>query len=338
MFIRLELKKSLLSTWMTVSFSIILFLTGFYSDFFQAPIKSKARLDRYSSLFQPGQILGVRQLILKNNLGTFHFEKTATDPDTQWKMISPRKIPANSSLVKNILQKLNDVKIKSVHTHDPINIANYALDTSTLEITLIDSNEKSSTLKFGLINSLDNSTYVSLKEQNSIYHINNVSKKFNSYDLSDFVDSRIFTFDLTSINSFTIFRGKSSKKQVSFQAKKKNGAWYGKLDLPLKTETILSFFGELSDLRSSFIIDKVSENLHSEIEKYLDNIKFEIEVVHGDNKIYRYKISSLIRSLPGLNLNKRENFIIKPSNRNFPYILNKKFFNLFNQNDRKFRK
>lgn len=337
MLVRLELKKSTVSTWMIVLFTLILFLTGFYSDFFQAPLKVNPEISRYRSLFQPGQILGVRELILKNNLGTFHFEKSATDPDTPWTMISPRKLPANSSLVKNILQELNNVQIRSVHTNDPINVANYSLDSSSLEVTLIDSNEKTSTLKFGLVNPLDNSTYVSFEEQDAIYHINNVSTTLNTLDLSGFVDSRIFTFDLSAIKSLIIYKGSAEKNQISFIAKKEKDQWVGKKNTLLKPEAVMSYFGELSDLRSSFILDKVNEELQEDLQKYLDKPAYEIVVSYGEKNTYRYQITGLVKSLPGLKLEKWQTFIVKPSNREFPYILNKKVLNLFHRSERRLR-
>lgn len=337
MLVRLELKKSTASTWMIVLFTLILFLTGFYSDFFQAPLKVNQDIGRYRSLFQPGQILGVRELILKNNLGTFHFEKSATDPDTPWTMISPRKLPANSSLVKNILQELNNVQIRSVHANDPINVANYSLDSSSLEVTLIDSNEKTSTLKFGLVNPLDNSTYVSFEEQNAIYHINNISTTLNTLDLSGFVDSRIFTFDLSSVTSLVIYRGKAEKNQVNFLAKKEKNQWVGQRDMILKSEAVMEFFGELSDLRSSFILDKVDETLQEEIQKYMTTPAYEIVVSYGDKVTYRYEISGLVKALPNLKLEKWQTFIVQPSNREFPYILNKKVLDLFHRSERNLR-
>lgn len=337
MLVRLDLKKSSVSTWMLVVFTLILFMTGFYSDFFQAPLKVNHEISRYRSLFQPGQILGVRELILKNNLGTFHFEKSATDPDTPWTMVSPRKLPANSSLVKNILQELNKVQIRSVHTNDPINVANYSLDSSSLEVSLIGSNEKTSTLKFGLVNPLDNSTYVSFEEQNAIYHINNISTALNTLDLANFVDTRIFTFDLSSVISVEIFKVKGQSKSTSFLAEKKNDQWMGQRNTVLKSESVQEFLGELSDLRSTLILDKMSEELQGEIKKYLESAAFEVVVKDNQNNEYRYVVSGLVRSLVGLRLEKWQSFIIQPSNREFPYILNKKNLDIFQRSERGLR-
>lgn len=337
MLIRLDIKKSSLSTWMMGFFTIILFLTGFYSDFFQAPIDINPEISRYRSLFQPGQILGIRELILKNNLGTFHFEKSATDPDTPWTMISPRKLPANSSLVKTILKDLNNVQIRSVHQSDAINIANYSLDSTSLEITLIGSNEKTSSLKFGLVNPLDNSTYVSLSDQNAIYHIDNISTTLNTLDLASFVDTRIFTFDQSSIESIKIFRGQKERKNISLLAEKNKMSWIGQQNLLLKTEAVKDFMGDLADLRSALILDKVSEELAQSIAEYLEKPNYEIVVTDNQNNSYTYLVSGLIRALPGVKLEKWQYFIIQPSNRTFPYVLNKKVLELFQRSEKRLR-
>lgn len=337
MLIRLDIKKSTLSTWMMAIFTVVLFLTGFYSDFFQAPLDINPEISRYRSLFQPGQILGVRELILKNNLGTFHFEKSSTSPDTPWTMISPRKLPANSSLVKTILKDLNNVQIRSVHANDPINIANYSLDSTSLEVTLISSNEKTSTLKFGLVNPLDNSTYVSLSDQNAIYHIDNISTTLNTLDLASFVDTRIFTFDQSSIRKIKIYRGEVNKRNLNFQAEKSDVNWVGQQNTLLKTEAVMEFMGELADLRSPLILDKVNEDLAKSVAEYLEKPSFMIVIEDENKNTYSYKISGLVRNLPGVKLEKWQNFIIQPSNREFPYVLNKKVLGLFRSSERRLR-
>ncbi len=337
MLIRLDIKKSALSTWMMGFFTIVLFLTGFYSDFFQAPIDINPEISRYRSLFQPAQILGIRELILKNNLGTFHFEKSATDPDTPWTMVSPRKLPANSSLVRTILKDLNNVQIRNVHQSDPINIANYSLDSNSLEITLIGSNEKSTTLKFGLVNPLDNSTYVSLSDQEAIYHIDNISTTLNTLDLASFVDTRIFTFDQSSIVSIKIFRGTKDRKNTSLLAQKNDVNWVGQQNLLLKTEAVKEYIGNLADLRSQLILDKVNEELAKSISQYLEKPTYEIVITDNQKNVYTYLVSGLVRSLPGVILEKWQYFIIQPSNRKFPYVMNKKALELFQNSERKLR-
>jgi hypothetical protein len=337
MLVLLELKKSTLSTWMMLFFTATVFLTGFYSDFFQAPSELSPDLNQYRSLFKPGQILGIRELILKNNLGTFHFEKSATDPDTPWTLISPRKLPANSSLVKNILKDLNQVKIRSVHQMDAINVSNYSLDNTSLEVTLVGSNDKDTTLKFGLVNPIDNSTYVSLSDQKAIYHIDNISTSLNTLDLGNFVDTRIFTFDPAQITEFKIYRNRNeSKKLVFFAALEKEG-WVGQQKKTLKTEAVKEYFSLLADLHSNFILDKVNEKLQLDISEYLKKPSFTISVLDRKGSKYNYTLSGLVRSLSGLKIEKWQNFIIQPSNREFPYILGKKNLSLFNRSERRMK-
>ncbi|MCR9204391.1 MAG: hypothetical protein NXH75_07435, partial [Halobacteriovoraceae bacterium] len=119
--------------------------------------------------------------------------------------------------------------------------------------------------------------------------------------------------------------------------KKEKDQWVGKKNTLLKPEAVLSYFGELSDLRSSFILDKVNEELQGELQKYLDKPAYEIVVSYGEKDTYRYQITGLVKSLPGLKLEKWQTFIVKPSNREFPYILNKKVLNLFHRSERRLR-
>lgn len=337
MLIRLDLNKSTLSSWLMVLFTTILFLTGFYTDFFQAPTKINPEMSQYRSLFRPGQILGVREIVLKNNLGTFHFERSATDPNTPWTMVSPRQLPANSGLLKNILNDLNKVQIRSVHQNDPINIANYSLDSTSLQITLIDSNQKESTLKFGLINPLDNSTYVSLSDQDAIYHIDNITTTLNTLDLSNFVDTRIFSFDPNQIEKLTIYRGLKEDDKVNFLAEKKELNWFGQSERRLNTEAVEKYLTQLSELKSSLILDEITDDLQKEIDEYLKKPAFEVVAKTENGKEYSFLLSGLIRKLPGLKLEKYQHFMIQPSHRKFPYIMSRKMLETFQRSERGLR-
>ncbi len=337
MLVRLDLNKSNLATWMMVFFTAVLIVTGFYTDLFQAPTQINPEMSQYRSLFRPGQILGVKEMVLKNNLGTFHFERTGTEANSPWKMVSPRQLPANTNLLQTILSDLNKVQIRSVHQNDPINIANYSLDSSILQVTLIDSNGKESNLKFGLINPLDNSTYVSLSDQDAIYHIDNITTTLNTLDLANFVDTRIFTFNPEEVVSLTIFRGPKEKKNKNFLIEKKETDWFGQRERTLNSDSVKDYLQQLSHLKSPLILDEVTEELQNEVDKYLEKPAFEMVITDSKGVQNTYLLSGLIRSLPGVKLEKWQHYIIKPSNRKFPYILQKKSLEVFQQSERRLR-
>ncbi len=336
MLINLEIKKSSASTWMLAIFTFIILLTGVYSDFFQAPTELTPEMSTYQSLFKPGQILGVQQIVLKNNLGTFHFEKSKSLPDTSWVMISPRNLPANTTLIKNILNDLNNVKIKNVHEMDAINISNYSLDNTPIEVTLIGSNEKKATLKFGLVNPLDNSTYVSLSDQKAIYHIDNIGMSLNTLNLGSFVDTRIFTFNPSEVTEVTIYKGKKGSRSVRFALEKTKTGWDGKYSKNLKSEAVQDYLSELADLRSSLILDKTNQELEENIESYMSNLSYTVEVKTTQHS-YNYEITGLVKKLGDIKLEKWQNFMIKPSNRNHPVVVPKKYLGLFSPSESNLR-
>ncbi len=336
MLINLEFKKSSASTWMLAIFSFIILLTGVYSDFFQAPTEINPEMSTYQSLFKPGQILGVQQIVLKNNLGTFHFEKSKALPDTSWVMISPRTLPANTTLIKNILNDLNNVKIKNVHEMDAINISNYSLDNTPIEVTLIGSNDKSATLKFGLVNPLDNSTYVSLSDQKAIYHIDNIGMSLNTLNLGSFVDTRIFTFNPSDVTEVSIYKGKKEPRNIRFGLTKTKTGWDGRQTKNLKMEAVQDYLSELADLRSSLILDKTNEELEEDIQSYMDKLSYTVEIKTTQHS-YNYEITGLVRKLGDIKLEKWQTFMIKPSNRNHPVVVSKKYLGLFNPSERSLR-
>ncbi len=336
MLINLELKKSSASTWMLLLFSFVILLTGVYSDFFQAPTELTPEMSTYQSLFKPGQILGVQQIILKNNLGTYHFEKSNIMADSNWLMISPRNLPANTTLIKGILNDLNNVKIRNVHEMDAINISNYSLDNPSIDVTLIVSNEKSATLKFGLVNPLDNSTYVSLSDQKAIYHIDNIGMSLNTLNLGSFVDTRIFTWTPSEVSLMTIYKGSKEERNIRFQIAKEKGEWNGRQSKGLKVEAVQDYLSDLADLRSSLILDKTTDELETDMKSYFDKPAYIVEV-KTSNQSYTYEITGLVKQLGDLKLEKWQNFIIKASNRHNPVVVSKKFLEMFNPNEKSLR-
>ena len=338
MLVKVNLNRSSLSSWLMLLFTCSLLLTSFYTDFFQAPTQVNHEVGSYRSLLRPGQTLGTKEMILKNNLGTFHFQRLTTVSNTSWNMISPRQLPANSSLLDNILNDLGKVQIKNIHQNDPINVSNYSLDSSQLQITLIDSNGKESILKFGLINPLDNSTYVNLSDKNAIYQIDNITTTLNTLDLANFIDTRVFGFAPETITAIKILKRKNSGNQTSFLVTKTKDSWLGQKERKLNSKSVHQFLQQLTTIKSPLILDKMTTNLQKKLDQYLSKAAFEINITKQNKRKYSYTLSGLVHSLPGVKLEKWQHFIIKPSHRDFLYILPKNFLKTFQLSERQLKK
>ena len=330
--IELETKKSVLSSWLLFGLFFLLILAGFFSEFFQAPSQTNTDINKYRQLFSNEQLARIKKLELKNSLGQFLFEKQSDD-DTPWQIISPRNLPANGNRISLILDTLKQFKIKKIYSKDKINIANFSLDNPLLEVILEDEAGLKTSLKLGLVNPIDNSTYAMLNTHQAIYHINAIPTPLSTWDLSNFVDSRIFTFNPKEIASVKVYRG--PKVQIAFKLQEEG--WKGKNGHPLDPNKVFGFLSDMTNIRSNFILDKVNEKLDGQINKYLETPAFKIEVEDKNKKLYTYNLSGLVGNLDTLKLEKWQNFLITATNRKYPYLLNRSMLKKLNRNEKGFR-
>ena len=85
-------------------------------------------------------------------------------------------------------------------------------------------------IELGLVDSITNSTYIALKDQDIIYQIDSISFPLEKIDLTDFIETKIFTTDLKNIKAQAFQRigrtGRISKISFSKIIKKENMRGY----------------------------------------------------------------------------------------------------------------
>lgn len=337
MLVKLQLKKSVISSWILFFFMLALFAGAFISEFFQAPTIAGHQFQGEQYLFDNREFDRVNKISLSNRLDTFHLERSQEEKSS-WKLTFPRELPANKLTIDKIFNALKLIKIEKVYSQDPIHISHFDLDNPLMKITLFDDTKKSETLQLGLINPIDNSAYIMLLESDLIYQVVDLDLSLIKFDLGDFIDSRIFTPSLDSISSVRIFRGNKKLGSVSLQVKSEKGEWIGKNGKELNRDKINDYLTKLSKLKSNFILDKRSEKLENRLKKTLTRPLYTIEIEDRNNNTFTYLVSSVISSLPDIKMEKRQNFIITASNRKHPYLMNKEYLNLFGKTQRTFRK
>lgn len=271
---------------------------------------------------------------MKNRLGSFRLERQHENGRSHWELISPRKFPANHATVEKILAAMSDIKIRRVYQEDPINISNFSLDSPLLSLTLIDQKGEKSVLDFGLINPIDNSTYVRISSQKVIYHIDAMSFQLQGLDLTKFIDSRIFTFLPINVHTMRIYRGDKKSSQLQVAMILKNGQWTGSKGQPLDPTKVNSFMSEIITIHSLFILDKVSEELQKAVEQYTARPLYTIEVEDSNQNYYSYVVTGVINQLPGIKMERRQNFMITASNRKYPYLVEKSLIKTFYTTER----
>jgi|GEM_PF-1568582 len=357
----------------TVVITIVTFFTvamALYSEFYQAPRDTNSHLSDSRSIFQEGELDHLIGLRFKNRLGEFSLQRSGSEI-VDWQLISPRQMPANISPINAILDHLYNLKIRKTFEIDPINTYNFSLDNPTFEIDLKNSEGKLINIRFGLINSLDNSTYVSVSNKNSIYHVDGPAEVLEVIDLPKFMEPRIAPYAQEKIKSMTFYKNGPSGKTILFKAQiadqtnpsnndNSSGSksassgsdgnpggsdqsdktneelskktWIDQSNNPLSEESVLQTISELSNLKAMAIFDFQGSNFGELTDKVNNNPFYIFELELAGGEIVELLISELIdRPIPELKLEKRTMFLVSAKHLKFPYVVDKSYFTFFDQ-------
>ncbi len=326
------------ANWLMGIFLVTLAVATGISEFFQAPTEQNNELTKFRTLFTNDDFSKVVEINLRNRLGEFSFSKIKDDPYSRWNMVEPKKFPANNEVFKKLFETLKDLRIRKIFSYDPINIANFSLDAPLYEITLIAEDGSKKVLSFGLVNPIDNSTYVSNSaETEAIYHIDAVQSDLASLDMADFVDSHIFTPKTAQVKNLKIYRGKISGRPSFDLERGKNGEWNSG-NRELDEAKTLQWLDELLLLRTMLIVDKSTPELDESIEKLVESPMFTIQIEDLNENILTWVVSQSINNLPDVRIEKRSYVLVKASNRPYPYLIHRDQLKLFQPNESKLRK
>ena len=253
---------------------------------------------------------------------------------TPWRLTYPRELPASSDALENIFETLSNVKIRKIYQQDLINISNFSLNRPLIQIEF-HYQDKKNKLSFGLINPIDDSTYVMRSDTNAIYHVDALSRPLETLTFSNIIDSKIISFNQNDIKSIKIRI--SDRRKILLSVIKNEHEWKNQKGVSLNREKIEEYIKSLLSLKSSLILDKVSEKAQRRINHYLSNPLYSMEVMNQKGVMITYKISSIITSLPSVKMEKRQYFIVEASHREYPFLLEKNHLHLFSKNWRSFQ-
>jgi len=334
--VQFQVRKSTISYWLIGLFTTILILLAAISEFFQAPRLTSRELEKYRLLFNSAELENIQSLKITNRIGTYHLSRGSKDSKDQWLLKFPRNLHADNQMTEKILASLQEIKIRKIYNLDPINKANFSLDAPLVTITLGYEKGVEKILRIGLINPIDNSTYLTVSGKDAIYHVDSIKGKIEANDLSDFIDSKIINISSTKIKSLKIFKGTRKGNPQLFLNKKEN-TWLGKKGKVLEEDKVKAYLSHLYKLKSQIILDSLTEDLQKNIKKYLDSPLYTMIIDFGNSQKVTYKVSSLVSSLDGIKIDKRQAFIIKVSNRKHPYLIAKENLKLFSKSQRSFK-
>ncbi|EQC46647.1 DUF4340 domain-containing protein [Bacteriovorax sp. Seq25_V] len=319
------LTKKSTSTLLISIFATFIVIGALISEFFQAPILSSKELNKLQFLFSKSDVESITQIKIKTTIDEFSLNKAEGN---NWILSKPRVIDANLEIVNKILETLEDIKIKRIYPKDQINLANFSLDNPISTLTIKDKNDELKTLSFGLVNPIDNSTYLSVSGDNAIYHINVLKMSFEKIELSSIIDSQIFNFNWNQVKSIKIYPQRQTSAALAMERSADGTNWVSG-SMALDEEKVGEYLNELISMKSHIILDKTDDELTAELDKILSVPFFKIVIETTKNETNTYEISYFVNTLPNVKIEKKQNFIIRASNRKHPFLVNKDFMKLF---------
>ncbi len=334
MLIKLQLKKNYLSNWLLLFFLVILIGVAIVSDLFQTPTFVGHDLNQYKFLFDKDELKSISGIEITNNLTNVAME----NQKSHWQMTSPKNLPANEETIKKIISTLEAIKIKEVHTLDPINISHFSLDTPLTQIAFkFESANAVLKMKFGLINPIDNSTYVTLSDKEAIYQVEAIKSPLESIDLAEFIESRLFPFDNAAIKQIEIYKGVKKQNILQVALYSKNDVWVDKSNVEQNSELVNQFLLQLTSVKSYMILDFITQEQRTIVDDYLNNVAYTVSMVVKDKEFIFY-VTNIINGIADLKIEKRQHFIVVSENKIMPYLVNKEMQNVFLKRQSEFTK
>lgn len=320
-------KQKWVSNLVVFSFFLLVLGVTFLSNALKTPIKNRGDVIEQSLVFNNKELDNITGLSLKNKSGEFLFERSDVTKMSSWHMSSPRDISAKSVFIEKLFSSLNVIKMKKMLQDDPTTNSNFSLDKPTAILTLTDNAGKSIILSVGIMNTIDNSTYMKISGRAGIYHVEAPSISLENTVLADLIESSVFDFDFQKILSFKIF--KKNAKSAQFDVHKGNGGWMNYEDKIMDAKKVEDIVDEFILLKSSFILDNLSDAQKKQTQSLLSSPEYIVKIEKDNNETLTYQVSGLTKAISDVALNNEPHFLISETHSPVVYVIKGEFLSYF---------
>jgi hypothetical protein len=320
-------KRQLASNLILFLFFILVSSAALFSNIFQTHTKSATEAIEQAKLFSSNELDLITRITLKNKSGEYSFSRSGNSKESPWNMVSPRAISSNSLFIEKLFTALTSINIKKLFPDEKINFSNFSIDKPTSTLNLVDQNGQTITIFFGLMNSIDNSTYLKVSGRSGIYHVEAPNVSLENASLANLIEAQIFAINLETVESLKIVNENKKNNIAVVEMKKTDGNWYNHENNLLADDKIKEYLQELSNLKSSFIIDKPTDAQKKQISTLPK--EYRISIQDSQPSTVDYNISGLIKSLIDIDLKNEEYFVVSTTNNPTSYVVKKEFLELF---------
>lgn len=320
-------KRKWFSNFVLITFLFLVAATALLSNAFKTPIKTHNEFIEQSLVFNNKELDNITNLSLKNKSGDFAFSRSETHENAQWHMTAPRDISANSVFIEKLFSSLKTIKTKKLLADDQPNRSNFSLDKPTAILTLADESGKSIILSVGIMNTIDNSTYMKISGRTGIFHVEAPSISLENTTINDLIESNVFEVNFDTLLSFKIFKKNSSTPQ--FAVIKKEGVWKTLDEMPVDVKKLEEMVDDFAVAKSSFVLDQLTDQQKKQTQALISPPLYTVKIERDAKDPLTYLVSDTTKSITDVPMNDEAHFIIIENHAPVVYVLKKDLLSLF---------
>lgn len=317
-------QKKAYSSWLIILYSFILVCLFLYSEFFRQSLQRDVEKEKLTIPIESSVLSSLKSIVISNSFGQFHLNLNEQD---SWYLTKPRKMPASTQIIKKLQSKLKELSLFSIHKKDSLSMRNFSLNEPPIKLDLTTKLDEKISVRLGLYNPINNTTYISISNKDLIYQVNMDNLFFQNLSISNIVDPYVFKIKLSQIKDIEIFRYNFAQSSNQFTLE--DNKWKSKKYKSIDQEKVNKKIQSILTIKSHMIVDSMNESLEKLVNNYIKNTRYKVVITTKENEKIEYQISNLTREINELKLSSKSFFIMKSSKQKFPQIVDKEYLERF---------
>ncbi len=313
-----------ISTIGLLSFTFLVILSALYTELFRP--QRNINIKKTQLLTNPIRkdiLFNLDTIEFKNYNNTFKFTRN----DSDWKLIEPVNMKSSRDKIQSIVSSLKKVEVKTLLKKNKLNLQNFSLNNPLLTIKLESKLKEVQTINFGILNSIDDSSYLTVNNANAIYQTNIISSEMLKYKLSDFIDASIFPQELSEYKKIEILSARDNRTLHILE--KPQEKWISNKYKQIRNLSVDKKLTQILNINAKVIVDNIDDQTLTFLNNYINNPKLKIKLkTKKGNK--QFIVTYQIAKNDSLKIEKNENFIIKDIQENIIYLVDTSYLSEFN--------
>lgn len=312
-----------ISTIGLLAFTSLIVVAALYTELFRPQLESELKNTQLlTNPIRKDILLNLEKIEFKNYNNVFKLVKN----QSKWELVSPVKMKSSIDQVESIINALKGIEVQTILKKNKLNLQNFSLNNPLMTITITSKLKEVQTINFGILNSIDDSSYLSVSNVKAIYQTNIVSSQLLKYKLSDFIDASIFPEDLERHKKLEIISARDNRTLHILE--KVNGTWISNKYKQISDNSVNKKISQILNINAKVIVDDVDEKTLQFLNNYIENPKLRINF--RTDKLRQFIVTYPITKNDSLKIEKNENFIIKDITENTIYLVDKSYLSEFN--------